>query len=788
MSNLSDYYIKNKNDLTSKRECMVIGQNYRFTILTERLIRLEYSVNGTFENRSTQNVIFRNFERPIFVVNETDALLQISTKYFNLSYVKNKPFESSKLTPGTNLKVDLRETNSTWYYGHPEARNLDFGTIKYSLDDFVGKLELDKGLYSTDGFCILDDSTSLVLNEDGEYTTRNTNNVDIYLFMYKRDFGLCLKDYYDLTGYPAFIPRYTLGNWWYKNDLYNYNDIVKLLKKFNDNNIPLSVIMLGDKWHNNIDNYSFDDNIIDSKKLISLLHSNNIKLGLTINPSLPIDKKSPYYEEISKYIKGKEISFIPLTMPKLGIYFNTFTRRLSSMGVDLFNIDYNNINDRNNLWLFNHFHYVDNIITRNKRGVILSRNSKMATHRYPITYTGKTIVDWNTLNALPSYNMSAANSGISFVAHAIGGYYKGIEQEELFMRYVQFATFSPFLILAGDEGKYYKREPWKWNGLRLLVIREYMQLRNKLVPYIYTESYNYYKKCVPLIQPLYYKYGQIADEPLYRNQYFFGSEMLICPITKKKNPVINRVVQRIFIPEGVWFDLKTGKKYPGDKYYMCFYKDDEYPAFCKAGSIIPLSLNDSTDNPTDMEIVIFPGNDNSYIIYEDDGISNNYTNGDYMLTRVDYKYKKDNYSMLITNSNKTNIVPKRNYKIRFKNTVNITDVNVLYNNKQYEASVNYEVDDFIVEVKDVASAGQLFVNIRGQNIELSTEQLINDDIREILNDLEIETTLKYKIDEILFSNLSIKQKRIEIKKLKKNKLEPKFITMFMELLEHISSV
>jgi len=786
MSNLSDYYIKNTNDLVSKKECMVIGQKYRFTMLTDRLIRLEYSENGVFEDRSTQNIIFRNFERPIFVVNESDTLLQISTKYYTLSYVKNKPFGSGKLTPGTNLKVLLKETEHQWYYNHPEARN--FGTINYSLDDFVGKLKLDKGLYSTDGFCILDDSNSLVLDEKGNYVTRNTNNLDIYLFMYKRDFGLCLKDYFDLTGYPSFIPRYTLGNWWYKNDKYNNNDIMKLIKKFNENEIPLSVIMLGDKWHNDIEKFSFDDKLLSANNLINTLHEQNIKLGLTIDPSLKIANNSIYYQELSKYIEGKDLSFVPLTMPKLGLYFNTFIRRLSNLGVDLFNIDYNNINDRNSLWLFNHYHFVDEILNRNKRGVILSRNSKMATHRYPITYTGKTIVDWNTLNALPLYNMSASNSGISFVAHAIGGYHKGVEQEELFMRYIQFATFSPFLILSGEEGKYYKREPWKWNSLRLSVIREYMQLRNKLIPYIYTESYNYYKKCIPLVQPLYYKYSAIYDEPLYKNQYFFGSEMFICPITKKKNLVIGRVVQRIFVPEGLWFDFKTGKKYPGNKYYMCFYKDDEYPAFCKAGAIIPLSLENTTDNPKDLELVVFPKADNTYTMYEDDGISNNYTKGDYMLTRIDYKYQKDNYSLMVTNSNKCNIVSVRNYKIRFKNTVNITDVNVLYNNKPYDAEVYYDKDDFVVEVKNVVSGNNLFINIRGLNIELEAIQLINEDIKEILNDLEIETILKEKVDAILFSDASIRKKRIEIKKLKKYKLEPKFINMFIKLLEYISNV
>lgn len=786
MSSLSDYFVKDNKNLISKKENILIGKNYRITILTDRLVRLEYSLNGVFEDRASQNVIFRNFDRVNYVVNESDTLLQLSTKYFTLAYVKNKVFGSGKLTPGNTLKINLNETDKSWYFGHPEARN--FGTINYSLDNFTGKLKLDNGLYSTDGFCVLDDSTTLVLDNNGEYVQRNAGNVDIYVFMYKRDFGLCLKDYFDLTGYPSFIPRYTLGNWWNKNEKYNNEDITKIVTKFKENEIPLSVILLGNKWHNDVDNYSFDNSIIDDKKLIGYLHSNNIKLGLTVDPSVKVTSASKDYQGLSNYVKEQEISFVPLNLTKMGLYFNTFIRELDKKGVDLYYLDYDNKADLNTLELFNHYHITDSLANKNKRGIVLSRNSKIATHRYPITYTGKTLVDWNTLNILPQYLMSASNSGVSFVAYAVGGYHQGVEQEELYMRYIQLATFSPFLILASDSGKYYKREPWKWSSLRLSVIREYMQFRNKLVPYIYTESFNYYRKCIPLIRPLYYKYSNIYDEPLYKNQYFFGSEMFICPITKKKNTLINRVVQRIFVPEGLWFDFKSGKKYPGNKYYMCFYKDDEYPAFCKAGSIIPLSLDSDTNNPLNLEIVVFPLCDNSYTMYEDDGISNAYLNGDYQLTNIHYKYEKDNYSVVINTSNKNNIVKKRNYKVRFKNTINITDVFALYNKVPTDVKVYYDRDDFVVELTDIGSDGEVLINVKGNNIELEAISLINDDIREILNDLEIETSLKDKIDAILFSDEVIRKKRIEIKKLKKYKLDPKFINMFIKLLEYISNV
>jgi len=87
---------------------------------------------------------------------------------------------------------------------------------------------------------------------------------------------------------------------------------------------------------------------------------------------------------------------------------------------------------------------------------------------------------------------------------------------------------------------------------------------------------------IALNKPLYYMEPKIYDEPLYRNQYYFTSQMLIAPITKKKNSVMNRVVQKLYIPNGTWYDYFTGKKYNGGKYYTSFYKDEDYPVFCTA--------------------------------------------------------------------------------------------------------------------------------------------------------------------------------------------------------------
>ncbi len=789
MNTIGGYFVNRMEDAVSIKENMVIGKKYRFTFLTDRLVRLEYSPSGVFEDRPSQRVIYRKFPKVNFNVTHSEMLVQITTSYFTLDYVKEKPFASSKLTPGNNLRITLNNTDRIWYYPHPEARN--YGGINYSLDDFLKNLKWGKGLYSTDGFAYLNDSDSLVLNSTGNFVPRENKELDLYVFMYRKDLGLCLQDYYTLTGYPMLIPRYSLGNWWYKNKKYTNQEIEQLLVQFTENKIPISAMILGEKCFSDHDPFYFDNQVLEITGLKQLLNHYQIKLGVVAKPETSLKQGTASYESMASVIEntGKEYSFLPMDNNKLNLYATYGFRNWISMGVDAVYIDYNNVKDKNTLALLDHYFYVMNALLLNKRGVVLSRNHQLANHKTNIIFTGKTKVGWNTLTVLPRYYSTASNNGLSYIASAIGGYYGGIENFELYIRYIQLGVFSPILILASDDGKYYKREPWRWNASQSEIIKKYLRLRNQLIPYIYTECYVYYKSGSPLIQPLYYKYPKIYDEPLYKNQYFFGSQMLVCPITKKKNLVMNRVVQRMFIPEGVWYELESGKKFPGNKYYMSFYKDEDYPVFARGGSIIVLSMDDTTDLPVNIEVNVFPGSNGSYQLYEDDGITNNYKNSAYSITNYTYQYTLNQYTLTIQNSGNPGMLPDtRNYKIRFRNTKSAT-VSIQSGGVQITGKTYLEKNDLIVEINGVSTGRELMIVCSSDSmLENSMTRLINDDIKGILEDIEIETTLKEKIDEILFGDLPIKKKRIQIHKLKRAKLEPKFIKMFLNLLEYIEVV
>ena len=789
MNSIGQYFANSQEDAISIKENIIQGKKFRFTLLTDRLIRLEYNEKGTFEDRPTNRVIFRRFPKVNFTISQSEMIMQLTTSYFTVAYVKDKPFTSGKLAPGSNLKITLNNTEHSWYYGHPEARN--FGGIPYSLDDFNGKLKLEKGLYSTDGFAILDDSHSYVIDTNGNFLKRESKAADIYVFMYRKDLGLCLKDYYTLTGYPMLIPRYALGTWWYKNESYTNKELEELLINFKEEDINISTILLGKNTLSKNDPLNIDGKKLNITSLKQTCNHYGVRLGLTTDPLLPIKEKSVTYQNLQNMglnIKG-DYSFLPIDNQKLNLYDSLGLKSWMNLGIDTINIDYNNIKDKDTLSLLNHHAYAMYGLLQNKRGTILTRNHDLSIHKDGVVFAGNTLVDWNTLAILPRYFQTASNNALSYIATPIGGYYGGVENFELYIRYIQLGVFSPMLILASDTGKYYKREPWRWNESQSEIIKKYLNLRNKLIPYIYTEDYIYSKSGSPLIQPLYYKYPKIYDEPNYRSQYFFGSVMLVCPIIKKKNSVMNRVVQRMFIPEGTWYELESGKKFLGNKYYTSFYKDEDYPVFVRQGSIIVMSLNNTTEIPNDLEIVVFPGNDGTYQLYEDDGISNNYKNGTFSVTNFTFKYQLNQYELTIQNAGNPGLIPPtRNYKIRFKNA-KATNIVAQSGGINLSGKSYLEKNDLVVELPNVSTTNICTITVQSEGIiENSTERLINDDIKGILEDLEIETTLKEKIDAILFGTLPINKKRIAIRKLKRSKLEPKFIKIFLNLLEYIETV
>ena len=796
MYNLGNQFKFNLEKAIPNPECVFKGNKYRITVLTSSLIRLEYSNEGKFNDLPTLNVWYRNFKKPEFKVTEDDKLLNIETEYFNLIYNKEKNFYGGKINPASNLKVTSLLTNKTWYYTFPEVRNYDVDI--YSIED--NKDVKTKSLFSLYGFVTIDDSKTDFFDSYGCLEKNDYEHIDIYLFMYGNKFFTCLKDYYKITGRPSLLPRYAFGNWWSRNLTYNDELIKEVIDGFKEHDIPLSVIMLNNSWSRRDENgnhsFSFNKELFkDPVETTKNIHAANIHLGLSINPMNGFNKVEDNYNYFKQYLPPNDKGEIPFNVynnKNIDAYLKLAIHPLDNIGVDFYNIDYFDPNNLKDLMLLKHYNMID--MRRNKRPLIYGYNANIAAHRYSVLYYGKSTVTWESLAKICKINCTSANLGISYYSHDIGGYYKGIEDTELFTRFVQLGVFCPILKLSSDDGKYYKRFPWKWGIKTYQIAKDYLNFRHRLIPYLYSENYRYHKLGIPFIQPLFYQYPDFYFDELYSTEYYFGSQLFISPIIKHKDYIMNRTIHKFFIPEGTWYDFVTGKKFPGGRKYVSFFRDEDYPVFAKAGAIIPLSMNtdnNNTDVPKDLEIQIFPGRSNVYNLYEDDGISLEYKQGKYLVTNIEYNYMPNNYTVIIrpVDGTKGVIPERRNYKINFRNTKKSDNVITYLNNTKVENNTYVDKNDFIVEIKDVSTLEQLTINCKGKDIEIDALRIINEDIEEILSYLPIHTEVKEVIDRIIFNpSTSIKQKRIQIRRISNKKLDRKYVELFLKLLEYISQV
>ena len=192
----------------ARPEAVITGSGYRITVLTDRLLRLEYEPDNAFCDMATQVAICREFPAVDFSVTDTESGLVVETEGVRLEYDK-QPFSSTGLT--ATLKGQYAVYASIWHYGDkPDTLK---GTAR-TLDEADGAIALGEGIMSVKGYAVLDDSRSMRMDETGRLMPARAHGVDLYLFAYGHDFAACLRDFMRLSGRTPPVPRFALGNWW----------------------------------------------------------------------------------------------------------------------------------------------------------------------------------------------------------------------------------------------------------------------------------------------------------------------------------------------------------------------------------------------------------------------------------------------------------------------------------------------------------------------------------------------------------------------------------------------
>ena len=328
----------------ARETCVFKGKNYRISVLSDCLIRLEYNEKGVFNDYPTIFAINRLFSKaPSFTVKQDENFLNITNDYFILEYAKEKPFEASKLVPDSNLRITLKDTDKIWYFNNPEVKNYKGAAESF---DMSNKLTLDRGLYNIDGFASFDDTSRPVFVSDGTIRKNPSDGTDIYVFLYKKDFKKALESYYELTVYHSLLPRYALGLWWNKDENYNIQTLKEVVNNFDKNEIPFSTFLLGDKAKldekgNKFANFALNKQKFYTPELVNFLHEKNVYLGLNMKLSNGFLSGDSVYNEAKAILNVNNESPLPINVYNSNI-LNLYLKEIDELtkeGIDYFWLD-----------------------------------------------------------------------------------------------------------------------------------------------------------------------------------------------------------------------------------------------------------------------------------------------------------------------------------------------------------------------------------------------------------------------------------------------------------------
>lgn len=614
---------------------IVQGDQWRFTVLTDGLIRLEWAEDGVFEDRASSFAVNRNLPVPPFDVARSRGRLSIATARFRLEY-DLAPFSPHGLTVG--LTGGRLRSPVAWRFGTPAPT---LGGTARTLDEVDGRIDLGAGVVSRRGVAVVDDSTSFLF-DGGAVVPRRAGVHDLYLFAYGFDYAEAIQALYAVSGPPPVLPRWALGNWWSRYHAYSADEYLEVFRRFEAEDLPFSVAVLDMDWHlvGSVDpaqgsgwtGFTWERALFpDPTAFLAALHARGLKVTLNLHPADGVRAFEDRYAAMARALahdtsRGDPIPFDPTDTSFLTAYFHVLLHPLEEEGVDFWWIDwqqgpYSRLPGVDPLWLLNHYHFMD-AGRDGRRPLILSRYAGPGSHRYPIGFSGDTVISWASLAFQPEFTATAANVGFGWWSHDIGGHFSGERDDELTLRWIQLGVFSPILRLHSSANLFVTREPWTLAPEARAHAGAALKFRHRLVPYLHTMNHRAASEGKPLVRPMYHLYP--GDDAAYGvpNQFAFGTQMIVAPITGPHDPVTLMGSVRVWLPEGTWTDLFTGASYAGGGELTLHRDNSSIPVLLRAGAIVPLTGAtdlDASQNPDHLELVVAPGADGAFTLMEDDG-------------------------------------------------------------------------------------------------------------------------------------------------------------------------
>ena len=634
------------------------GEHWRIGLITESLIRLEWSDSGEFEDRATLMAVDRAFlpsGAVDYTTGERDGMLVVETPALRLTYDR-KPFSKEGLTIVVKGVPDSQF--NTWHYGDEPKGNLG-GTAR-TLDEADGAIPLGQGVISRDGWAVLDDSASNVFvtaDADGNLpdgvvayggigvAPRDHRETDIYFFGYGRRYREAVHDFQKLSGPAPLLPRYALGNWWSRYYRYSEEEYLDLMDRFKREGIPFTTSVIDMDWHlvDDVDpkygsgwtGYTWNPKLFpDPKRFLDGLHERGLRTTVNIHPRDGIRAFEKPYAKAAATVgvdaEAQEPVEFDLTNPKFVQAYFDMHHDLEADGIDFWWIDWQQGGVTRQpgldpLWVLNHMHYCDS--ARDGRWPLtFSRFAGPGSQRYPVGFSGDTVITWKSLKFQPYFTSTASNIGYGWWSHDIGGHMFGYRDEELEARWYQLGVFSPINRLHSSCSPFSGKEPWNFHEPVRSAMVDVLRLRQALMPYLYTMNWRAAVDGDPIVEPMYWANPNLGESYEVPDEFRFGTELVVAPVVDPMDKASMRGKADAWLPQGDWLDFFDGRRYvaadPAGRRLAVWRTIDRIPVFAKAGGIVPMQsdpLSDMTVNPRALDVVVFPGADGSFAMREDSG-------------------------------------------------------------------------------------------------------------------------------------------------------------------------
>lgn len=326
----------------------------------------------------------------------------------------------------------------------------------------------------------------------------------------------------------------------------------------------------------------------------------------------------------------------------------------------------------------------------------------------------------------------------------------------LYRRWVQFGLFSPILRLHTGWNTAIVREPWLRGLDCQKAVTNSLRFRHRLIPYLYTMNVRAALGEGPLVEPIYLDHP--SDTYAYRNknQYFLGSEMIACPITKPNTYVTNMGSVECWLPPGRYVDLFTGSVYDGDRVIKMHRPTSSIPVLVNAGSIIPLDNTDGTQNgapiPTALELIVTVGLDGEFTIKEDNGTEANVDGIQFSNTPIKYEQES---GRLIIGPTENPLIPERSWTVQLAAFPigHIQDISLTVAGQS--APFKVEEDDKGVKVilaRSAPAESQIVLQL-GKGLRLKSPRLLTK-VQEVVARAQIEHDTKWEILTVVKAELT----------------------------------